>query len=56
MSLTKTQRKKAARLWSDGMTMKFIAYQLGVTWNEMKHEMYWHREAYPRRYTKAVKR
>ena len=52
MSLTTTQREKARRLWSEGRPMKAIAHDLGITWNEIKHETYWHRDMYPTRYRK----
>jgi IS30 family transposase len=53
MSLTWTQRRKAIRLWEDGLTMKAIMLELGVTWSEIKGEIHRHREMYPMRYGKG---
>lgn len=56
MSLTKTQREKAARMWAQDETMRAIADELGVTFDEINYEIRWHREMYPRRYRQRVER
>lgn len=50
MKLTKTQRKKAVRLWADGWPMKEMAKELGLTMRDIENETYYRRELYPYRY------
>lgn len=55
MTFTKTQRKKASRLWAEGMRMKQMAEVMGVTYEELKYETQAHRDVYPRRFERTAR-